>query len=223
MLTPSHRILRTASVLLFIGVLVSMCAGCVGIMAQLLHVGFGNKVKAKYDGFGEQKVAVICVSESSQFGPTKAAIEIAEEVQKNLELGILDIELIPQQEIDIWMDENNWNQIDYRELGQGIGAQKLLVIEMSSFSLYEGRTLFKGRCDLDLTVYDLTSPGSEPVFELIPPQIQFPITAGVYTADTSEEAFRRKFIGIISRRVARNFFNYDAADEYSQDPTALGF
>jgi hypothetical protein len=197
--------------------------GCVGLVANLLHVGWGNQVQAKYEGLEGQRVAVVCVSQSSMFGPTQAALDIAEEIQDYLRKEIVEIQVIDQQEMDQWMDEHDWNQIDYRELGQGVGAQKLIAVELSSFSLYEGKTLFKGRADIELVVFDLTQSGSDPVFEEIPPQIQYPVTTGQYTADTSEATFHRRFIDVIANQIARNFYAYDVADDFGRDPTSLGF
>jgi hypothetical protein len=197
--------------------------GCVGIAAQLLHIGLGNMVQPKYEGLAEQRVAVVCVSQSSLFGPTTAAVEIAEQIERNLKSAIPTIHVIDQQQINAWTDEHDWNQIDFRELGQGVGAQKLVAIELNSFSLYEGKTLFKGRADVAITVYDLARASNEPVFEEVPPQIQYPITTGQYTADTTEETFRRRFIQVIAKRVARNFYAYEVAEDFGEDPTALGF
>ncbi len=214
---------RGTMAILFGVALLASASGCIGLAAHLMHASFGNKVKPRYEGLAEQRVAVVCVSQSATFGPTAAAHEIARRVEKYLATNVEEIQIIDQQEIDSWMDSHEWNQIDYREVGQGVNAQKLIAIEIKSFSLYEGKTLFKGRCDLEFKVYDLTTPEASIVLEDIPPQVQYPLTSGMYTADTTEESFRRAFIDVIAVRVARNFYPYDVADDFGRDPTNLGF
>lgn len=213
-----HALVAFTAVLLFLS-----ASGCVNLAAHLLHAGMGERVKPRYDGLKTQRVAVVCVSQSATFGPTAAAHEIAKRVEKYLAMNVEEIQIIDQQKIDAWMDENDWNQIDYREIGQGVDAQKLVAIEIKSYSLHEGNTLFKGRADIRVAVYDLTNAETPVVFEEIPPQIQYPITSGVYSADTTEEAFERGFIDVISSRVARDFYTYDLREDFGRDPTNLGF
>ena len=218
-----HCLSTRGALVLLVLILCPLLAGCVGMMANLMHVGWGNFVPPKYDGFAQQRVAVICVSQSSLFGPTAAAEEIAERVHDYLGARVAEIQMVQRQEIDRWIDENDWNDIDYRELGRGVGAQKLVAIELKSFSLYEGKTLFKGRADIELTVYDLTVPNGAVVYENQPPQIQYPLTAGQYTADSSEADFRRRFLDVIANQIARDFYKYDVAEDFGRDSTALGF
>ncbi len=214
---------RVALLAVCAGLLLPTATGCVNLAAHLLHAGLGNRVKPRYTGLVGQRVAVVCIAQSATFGPTSAAHEVASRIEKYLSANVEEIQIIDQQTIDAWMDENEWNQIDYREVGQGINADKLIAVEIKSFSLFEGKTLFKGRSDVQVSVYDLTTPDTPVVFEEIPPQIQYPITSGLYTADTTEESFRRSFVDVIASRIARNFYDYDLTEDFGRDPTNLGF
>jgi hypothetical protein len=192
------------------------------MLANMLHAGMGNFVPAQFEGLSGQRVAVICVSQSSSFGPSTAADEIADRVEAYLRGNADEVELVPRQEIVDWMDRHDWNQIDYREIGQGVNAHLVLAIDLHSFSLYEGKTLFKGRADVEVSVFDLTE-GEKLAFHNIPPTIEWPITGGRHVADTTEVAFRRQFVDLIGTKVARHFYPYDAAEDFGRDATLLGF
>lgn len=204
-----------------------MCAtvsssGCLArFAAHMLNAGMGNMVPAKFDGLAEKRVAIITVSGSSSFGPTSAAELVARKVESKLRENISEIDLVSYQEIADWMDRNDWNGIDYQEVGEAVGADLVVAIDLQSFSLYDGKTLYRGKCDASLTVYDVKNAG-EILYEDVPPQIIFPVAAGLHTTDTSEREFRRWFIDHVSNRLARNFYPYDAAVDFASDTSVLG-
>lgn len=197
--------------------------GCIArLAATLMHAGMGNKVPPKYEGLKERHVAVVCLSRSSSFGSTAAANAIAANVVKYLRNHVEDIQIVDQQEIDEWMDENDWNEIDYRELGQGVGADLLVAVDIHSFTLHEGKTLYKGRADLSTKVYDTFADGTI-VFEDSPPEIQYPITAGIFTSEISESEFQKQFVDFVAYRIARNFYPYELSEDFGRDPSSVGF
>ncbi len=198
------------------------CSGCVGLLANVLHAGMGNFVPARFEGLAGQKVAVICVSQSSSFGPSTAAEQIATAVEAYLRGNVEEVNIVPRQEIVDWMDRHDWNQIDYREVGQGVGAQVVVAIDLHNFSLYDGKTLFKGRADVELSVFDLTE-GDDIVYHDEPPTIEWPVTGGRHVADASESEFRRQFVDLIGSKIARQFYPFDAAEDFGRDATLLGF
>jgi hypothetical protein len=221
---PRASSARTSQTLIcgLVASLTLSATGCVSLIAHLLNASMGNRVPAAFEGLAERRVAVVCISQSSLFGPTQAAQDIGTTIESYLQRRVPEIQLVDQQEIADWMDQHDWNKIDYRELGTGVGAQLLVAAEIKSFSLYEGRTLFKGTAEVGLTVYDLTQKGRI-VYQSSLPAIHYPVTGGRYTADTSEEEFRREFIDVVGYRIARHFFDYDSIEDYGRDPSFVGF
>ena len=56
--------------LLGLAAVIATSAGCVGLTAQLLYwVNGGNKIEPEFEGMKEKRVAVVCVSNSSSYGP----------------------------------------------------------------------------------------------------------------------------------------------------------
>ena len=192
---------RLASRLVLAGLLCIASTGCVGALANFIHAGWGNLVPARYDRMAGRKVAVVCLSSSTSFGNSSAALDIAERIEKKLLERVPEIRLIDQQAIEEWMDTHDWNEIDYRELGQGIETELLVAVDLDSFSLYEGQTLFKGRANVAMTVYDIAKDQID--YEVETTEVTFPMNGGQHTADTSEREFRRRFLEVISSAVAK--------------------
>ncbi len=177
--------------------------GCVGTLANLMNVAQGNVVPANYTGLKGKRVAVICVSNSEAFGPSFASIALAGQVGKLLKSNVSDVTIVDPQKIADWIDRHDWDYLDYKEVGRGVDAEMVVAIDLDTFSLHEGKTLYKGRADLEVVVYDMKQAGKE-VFSYTPTQIQFPENTGAHTTDMSEETFRRQFLSVIASRIAGN-------------------
>jgi hypothetical protein len=197
--------------------------GCIArFAANMLNTSLGNKVLAKFEGLAGERVAVVAVSGSASFGTTSAAEMIARKVESKLREKVKNIEIVDQQEIGDWMDHNDWNEVDYQEVGEAVGADMVVAIDMQSFSLYDGPTLFRGKSDVIITVYDVRNHGVI-LFEESPPQILYPVASGLHiSSDMNEADFRRRFIDYVSTRIARNFYAYDATADFGQDALVLG-
>lgn len=211
---------RVGLMVVLAGLLMST-TGCVGFFAHMLRAGIGNTHPARFNGLADRRVAVVAVSDSSSFGPTTAAKEIAEQVEQAIDENVKGVQIIDQQAIAEWMDRNDWNEIDYQELGQGIGADRIVAIDIGMFSLHDGKTLYRGRADLELKVYDVTA-GGKLVFEDLPPQMVYPAAAGMHRNDTTDANFRRIFLRVVASRIARYFYAYDATLDFGQDAMLLG-
>jgi hypothetical protein len=194
--------------------------GCVGTLANLIYTAHGNLVPARYTGLKDKRVAVVCVSNSEAFGPSYASRALASLVGKLLQENVADVTLIEQQKIADWIDRNDWDYLDYQAVGRGVDAEMVVAIDLDSFSLHEGKTLYKGRADVNVVVYDMTQGGKE-VFTYSPTQLQFPENAGHHTTDMSEEAFRRQFLNVIASRVARQFYAYDVKEDFARDASVI--
>ncbi len=199
-----------------LAVLALTLTGCLGTVANLMHAALGEMVPAEFDGLSGKRVAVMCVSASPSFGPTTAADMIAGEVGKQLQRNIRKMTLIDPQKLQEWTDEHDWNQNDYLEIGKGVDADLLVAVELISFSLHEGQTMFKGRAEVEVTVYDIQDDGKR-VYQRVPPLIQFPVTTGKPTTEISEPEFRRQFVKVLADQVARYFYASDLKDTFARD------
>ncbi len=193
--------------------------GCVGLFANFLNVVGVGLMPAAFPGLEEKKVAVVVVSNSELFGPTSTSTELGNRINRLLAKKVKDIQLVDSQKIDNWIDENGWDMIDFVSIGRGVEADMVLAIDVDSLSLHDGATMFKGRTNVHVVVYDMQS-GQE-VFSSSPPQIEFPTTAGVPATSTSEREFRKLFLDAVAGRIARNFYAFDINDDVAEDVVTL--
>lgn len=193
--------------------------GCVGVVANLIHAAKGNKVPAEFDGLKDKRVAVICSSQTEAFGPSPISPLIASKVNALLERNVSKIRLVDQQEIEDWMDRNDWDGIEYLSIGKSVKADIVVAVDIDSFSLSDGKTMYKGRSDIAITVYDVAS--GDTIFARTPPQIQYPKNAVLHTADMSKRDFRRKFVAILAQRIARHFYPYDFQEDFALDTSLI--
>lgn len=191
-------------------------SGCVGIAAQLLYVIKGEKIDAEFEGLEGKRVAVVCVSSSSGFDPGSAASTLAQFVEGLLRKNVKDIKLVRQQEIADWIDNNDWDRLDYRDIGRGVRAEMIVAIDLDGFRLHEDATLYKGRTNWTVTVYDMQQAG-EAVFRRSERNFQFPVNGGQHVSETSEDRFQQKFLLILAQDISKHFYAYEFKDEFARD------
>ncbi len=210
----------TGAVRLLIAVVLATNCGCVGMLAQFGYWAGANLVPAEYEGLENERVAVVCVSSNAAYGNGVEAELLDRGVASILQEHVKGIDLVAHDVIADWVDKNDWNEMDYLEVGRGVKATKVLAIDLSGFQLYEGQTLYRGRAVVTITVIDIKDGGKE-VFRRQLPEIKFPTTGVYHSSETSEAAFRRAFIEVIARQVGRYFHKYDMVDGFGRDPASL--
>lgn len=191
-------------------------SGCIGVAAQLLYVIKGDKVEAEFEGLEGKRVAVVCLSNTSGFDPGSASSTLAQYVELNLRKNVKKIQMIRQQEIANWVDNNDWDRLDYRDIGRGVRADMVVAIDLDNFRLHEDATLFKGRTNWTVTVYDMSKSG-EAVFRRSERNFQFPVNGGQHVSETTEDNFQRKFLLILAEDVAKHFYAYEFKEDFARD------
>lgn len=200
--------------------LVSSSAGCIGMAAQLLYVIKGDKVPAEFEGLEGKKVAVVSVSNTSGFDPGSAASSLAQYIEFNLRKNVKKINLVRQQEVANWVDNNDWDRLDYRDIGRGVRADMVVAIDLDNFRLHEDATLYKGRTNWTVTVYDMSKSG-DPVFRRSEKNFQFPVNGGQHVSETTEDAFQRKFLLILAEDIAKHFYAYEFKEDFARDALSV--
>ena len=217
---PSFVPSTTAGFLLVTISLLMVNGGCVGLLAQMGYWTGASLVPAEYDGLEEQRVAVVCVYKKASYGVGMEAELLARGVDRILKDNVKKITIISQDEIADWVDKNDWDELDYSEVGRGVKADKVVAIDVSDFQLYEGQSLYRGRAKVLVRVFDIAEGGKE-AFRRQLPEIKFPVTGVYHSSETSETEFRRSFLEVIARQVGRYFYAYDMSERYSRDPASL--
>jgi len=195
-------------------------SGCAGLLANILWDG--RMVDAKYDGLKEKKVAVVCVADHSLYAPGSAASMLARQVEQLIKTKVKDVQVVDQQTVRDWIDHHDWDRLDYRDVGEGLGVDRLVAIELEDFNLHNGATFYKGTCDMRASVYDMENSGEEIVIADSLP-VQYPRVSSVAITDTTESQFRKRFVSVIAHNVAKNFYRYDVSEDLTVDATDVSF
>lgn len=215
-LTRSNSVKLLACLLLSTTVVL---AGC-GALVNIAHVIWGHKAPAEYGGLEDQKVAVVCMMKSAPYGSDRTPETLARLVELTLQKEVDGIEIIHQKEVGDWTDNHDWEAVDYNEIGRAVDADKVLAIELSSYSLHEGQTLYQGSADADITVYDISDKGRVKFHrELF--EYKFPVNGGRPIIEMSEKRFEQTYLRMLSQKIANYFYDYELASVTATDAAML--
>ena len=204
--------------LLAIGLALTAAAGC-NMVATAMYVISGQNVAADYSGLKGKRVAVVCRPVISlQYKNTTVSRDLAKQIGQLLTKNVDGIKVKDQREIDQWTDEHEWEE--YVEIGKAVDVDMVLGIDLEEFELYQGQTLYQGKANLTIAVYDV-SKGKDPVYEKHLPQTHYPPNTSIPAGDLPEAQFRRKFVGVLAEQIARYFYDHDSTVDFASDSTAL--
>lgn len=194
--------------------------GCVGVGAHLMYWLKGTRVEAEYKGLEGKRVAVICMSDAAPYGPDVSTQILSRQIRRKLARSIKKIKLVSRSEIESWTDTNNWDQIDYLEIGRGLDADVVIAVELSGYSLEEGAGLFKGSTTFSVQVFDLNQSSSprEPVYTKGPVDYSFPGNHPIpATQGMSTAKFEQMFMIELGEKISQLFCGYDMPDSIARD------
>lgn len=199
--------------------LLTVSSGCIGALAQVMYVIKGTEVEPPYTGLRNSRVAVVCVSDASAYGPDMLTSTIVRAVSMKLQQKGKKIRLVPNSVVENWIDQHGWNEADFVELGKGVDAEKVVAIQIGAYSIREGSTLFKGRADLTVTVYDL-SDGGRIDYQMGPTEYSFP-EHGRPSIQSSDRQFEAYFLANMTEHIANQFCRYDRVEAVARDAMAV--
>lgn len=215
---PRLAALRAALLLAFAGFAAANC-GCITKMVSAMLYR-GRIAPAACEQLAGKRVAVVCTSDSSDFGPNRNPELIAREVGNLLSENVEEIDVVDHQRVAAWLDEHDPDFVDYAEIGRGVKADMVVVIEIEALRLQDNATLFKGRADYRLEVIDVHDNGRA-VYSPFTPPVIFPKIAGYPTTSCNREQFRQKFTKVIAGDIGRHFYAHDLNEQIASDPTDL--
>ncbi|TWU15231.1 hypothetical protein Poly21_24250 [Allorhodopirellula heiligendammensis] len=201
--------------LLLTGCVLLTQTGCLGLLSNFMHAVGADRIPPEYDGFEKSKVAIVTMTDQSQYSDDVAARLLTRKVSDILSMEVKEMALVHDEAIQQWRDTHGWETIDYLEMGKDIKAEKLLSIEMTDMRLRDGATLYRGRAAIVLTVYDIAA--EKVVFRKEIDEFTYPTQAGQYTSETTETKFRKLFLSMLAKKIGRTFHSYDFADTVALD------
>lgn len=204
---------RPAGILLAATILgVLALAGCTSGLATAVWLIKGPNIPAEFNCMKDKKVAVVCRG-ADVYNFRNVPKELSQKVAALLKSNVPKIKMVDQREVDQWMDSNTWEE--YLEVGRALKADLVLGIELERFSIYQGQTLYQGKANVVMKVYDCKS--GDLVVDKPLPQSVHPPNSAKMTSDMQEEAFRREFVGVLADQIARHFYAHDPRAYFAPD------
>ncbi|QDT69632.1 hypothetical protein MalM25_25710 [Planctomycetes bacterium MalM25] len=201
--------------------LLMVSTGChPGLMiatAQYMIDG-GDLVDPECEALDEKKVVVFCRPPAShEFRHAGASQMIAKQVSDLLEMNVPKVEVVKQSKVDQWVDENDTD--DYEELGRAVGADMVVHIELGHFELFKGKTVYQGNADVTVSTYDMNE-NAKLVWKSELGEVLFPVHSGIAVQDKAVSQFQKEFVGILSEKVARNYYKHPRHEDFAMDALA---
>lgn len=190
--------------------------GCMQFAANLLHVVSGPQIPAEFKGLENKKVAIVCTNEMGVCRD-ETTIRLAGNLKGILASRLPKSTFINQDEIDRWLEGSAASDQDVVSIGKGVKADYVIAADVLNLQLKDGPTLYRGRSDLSIRVWDVSS--GKPVFAKQYPSHAYPTMGGQSTTETDENQFRRVYLVNVADKLARHFYAHDFGEEVALDAT----
>ncbi len=207
--------MRIALIAIVPMIFLTTTTGCINQMAQLLYIIKGHQVPPKFAGLEGKRVAVLCVSDASAYGPDTLTYTVSKHISVKIAQGVKEVEVVSPAKIEDWIDQNGWEELNVVPMGEAIDAEMVVVIEVASYSIHEGATIYKGRSDLSVTVYDIAKKG-QVAFVHGPEEFSFPEN-GRPSIQSSDRQFEAFFLARLTEHLAKLFVAYDKMESFADD------
>lgn len=185
-----------------------------------MHAVGADKVPAGYEGLEESTVAIVTMTNSSHYSDDTAARLLSRMVGDILIKEIKNkkkFSLVREDKIEQWRDTHGWESMDYQAMGRDVKADKVVSIELTDLTLRQGKTLFRGNANATIAVVDVAS--GKIVYRRSIDEFAFPVNAGQHTSETTEARFRKLYLSMLAKQIARSFHPWDLNEDFALDGT----
>jgi uncharacterized protein YbjQ (UPF0145 family) len=209
----------TIAAVLLVAVILALSGGCRSAIATALYFFKGNDVAPEYPALKGKKTAVVCrMTGNLNYADADLGRDLVRQISKLLQERVPKIKVIDAQKVNKWCDENTWEE--YAEVGKALKADAVVGVELEKFGIYQAQTLYQGKANAVVRVYDCKD-GGKVLFEKVLPQTLYPPNAYIQTSDVQESEFHREFVGVLADQIARHFYAHDPYADLGQDNSAL--
>jgi hypothetical protein len=225
----SRQSFSRAALAISLTLLTAGAVGCKSALSTAAYLYHGTDVPAAYDDLNGRRVAVVVRPTGGPGSPDaeNGARELAQKIGGHLSRNVRGIKVIDHQDVDRWRDERNEaDRDDPRALGAALKADRVVAVELEEFRLNDNSTsLYTGRCDYRILVYDLNEDATSDVaWEFSPNEAMvYPPNHGIPIGNKTRAQFRKIFVSALSERIAKNFYPHDKTADFARDSDSLEY
>jgi hypothetical protein len=150
------------------------------------------------------------------------ATTIVRQLQERCKANKEKIWIVPVHKVEKFKSDNpRWQAMGATEIGTLFDVDYVVDLEVLALSLYEHdshRSLFRGRCKIDMAVHDLHKPNDGPVYKMAF-STEYPKTRGPIPVadDNNVDKFREMFLNRIATDICWKFTAHLTQEEYKCD------
>jgi hypothetical protein len=216
---PSVRSGMALALILALVMAMLPALGCRTGLVTAMFLLKGTDVDPDFAGLKGKKVAVVCRPlVTLQYRNANAARDLAQEITLLLQQKVPKVQVVDQRKVAKWIDENTWEE--YPEVGKALKADLVVGVDLEGFNIFQGQTLYQGKANATVHVYDCRQGGKEVFTKVLPPSV-YPPNTGIPTSDRLEAEFRREFVAVLADQIGRYFYTHDPHADLAQDVSAL--
>ena len=216
------------------GALVLVLAAAMGCnpLTSVYFMMFGveNKVPPEFQlASADKEVTVLILAytapgvQTGQVGVDRLlGTEIARQLQERCQYNKEKVKIVPIHKVEKFKsDHPGWKTMGPTEIGRQFDADSVVDLEVAALSLYEPgshKTLYKGRCKIDINVFDMKKPQDGKVFAKSF-STEYPQTRGPIPVadDNNPEKFRDMFVKRIATDICWQFTAHLSEEQYQCD------
>lgn len=193
-------------------------AGCRSALATAIYLVKGTDLPADFGELKGARVAVVCRPlVGLSYRDASVARDLSKEIYKLLSQNVRDIQMVDQRKVTEWVDEHSWEE--FNEVGRALDAEYVVAVDLESFSIFQGQTVYQGKSNVVLKVFNCQDDTA--VFERRLPQVVYPPNSARSTGDQQESEFRREYIRVLADHIARHFYPHDAYADFAMDAATI--
>lgn len=174
----------------------------------------------------EEVVVLVLPHVVQNAGPTFFSIErelaselgrvLPEMAKENKDKNSRKVKVLPNAQVDKFKRENpDWKKYNAGELGQKLGADFVLDIELSNLRLYQPNTAFEkiyeGHAEVNVIVTEVTATGDGKIQDY-PLSFSYPKGTIRDGSAISESAFKKEYIGHLAIEIAERHVDHKRGD-----------
>ena len=169
-------------------------------------------VEAEYQGFNGKAVGVlVAVDIRTHYHHPLASKMVAKAIGAQLATNVPGIRVADPVQIEYFQQSNPyWNTMSYSQLMQELNVERLLLIEVFSYSTHdpEHKHVWRGVIEAGIGVYEAESDDPDVAAYMNTTQAQYPNMA-VALLGSDEPTIQFGLHSVFAQHVARRFYDYE--------------
>jgi hypothetical protein len=199
------------------GAVLVALSGCAPL-AVVMSVFKDTRAPAEYPFLEKSRVAVVVASEVGTFA-SDSDILLGREIAQLMQANVSKIRMVSTDEVMQWTREDALDALDVSALRSKLKVDAIVVVEVRDLTLRDGPTLYRGRSNSAVAVYD-ENHGDIAAFRREFPSLVFP-TSSISASEINEGRFKRLYLEVLARRVSRTFYPYEPNEDVGLDAKTI--